>query len=180
MIGQADIGSIPARDDNGLLQAFIECPSGSRHKVDLDKKLGVMRWALELPAGVTFPANFGFVPSTLADDGDALDVIVLAGGPLPSGSIVAVRPVAVLAMSQTENGEMVRNDRIVCVPPLCRSYGEMQDLGDLRTGLMWELGDFFRSYNHMIDRDIEVHDAEDREAAEQAVEKAITAYEHAQ
>ena len=173
MIDADHLARIPARTEDGLLNAFIECPKGNGHKIDLDKELGLFRWALELPEGLTFPANFGFIPATLAEDGDALDALVLSGGPLPSGTLVAVRPVAILRMAQEEDGEMVRNDRIVGVPPLSQTFGKVERLADLRESMMWELGTFFRSYNELIDRKIEIFEPGDENDAKQLAQEAI-------
>jgi len=173
------LARIPARDGDGLLNAFIECPKGNGHKIDLDKNLGLFRWALELPEGLTFPANFGFIPATLAEDGDALDVLVLSGGPLPSGTLVSVRPVAVLRMEQDENGEMVRNDRLVGVPPLSQTFGHVEKLSDLRETMMFELGAFFRAYNEMIDRKIEILKPGNERDAQDLADKAIAMKQNA-
>ena len=175
MIDAEHFARIPARDEDGLLHAFIECPKGNTHKIDLDKKLGIFRWAIELPEGLTFPANFGFIPATLADDGDALDVMVLTGGALPSGTLVAVRPVAILRMEQEENGKMVRNDRLVGVPPLSQTFGHIERLDELRETMMWELGVFFQTYNRLIDRDVKILDPGDEKEAAKLAEKAIAA-----
>ncbi|MGB3711135.1 MAG: inorganic diphosphatase [Erythrobacter sp.] len=175
MIDAEHLARIPARDDDGLLHAFIECPKGNTHKIDLDKELGIFRWAIELPEGLTFPANFGFIPATLAEDGDALDVMVLTGGALPSGTLVSVRPVAILRMEQEEDGKMVRNDRLVGVPPLSQTFGHVERLSELRDTMMWELGVFFRTYNEMIDRKVNLLDPGNENAARELAEKAIAA-----
>ena len=175
MIDAEHLARLPARDDEGLLHAFIECPKGNTHKIDLDKKLGIFRWAIELPEGLTFPANFGFIPATMAEDGDALDVMVLTGGPLPSGTLVGVRPVAILRMEQEEDGEMVRNDRLVGVPPLSQTFGEIERLDQMRPTLMWELGVFFEVYNRLIDRKINILDPGDEQEAAELADKAIAA-----
>lgn len=179
MIDADHLARIPARTEDGLLNAFIECPKGNTHKIDLDKKLGIFRWAIELPEGLTFPANFGFIPATLAEDGDALDVMVLSGGALPSGTLVAVRPVAILRLEQEENGKMVRNDRVVGVPPLSQTFGHVHKLADLRDTMMWELGVFFRSYNQLIDRKVELLDPGDEQEAAELAEMAIAAKDFA-
>ncbi|MFB0612462.1 inorganic diphosphatase [Aurantiacibacter poecillastricola] len=180
MIDAEHLARLPARDENGLLHAFIECPKGNTHKIDLDKKLGIFRWAIELPEGLTFPANFGFIPATLAEDGDALDVMVLTGGALPSGTLVAVRPVAVLKLEQDEGGQMVRNDRLVGVPPLSQTFGHISKLSDLRETMMWELGVFFQTYNKLIDRKVRLLDPGDEVEAEKLAEDAIAAKEAAE
>ena len=177
MIDAAHLARLPARDEDGLLHAFIECPKGNTHKIDLDKKLGIFRWAIELPEGLTFPANFGFIPATMAEDGDALDVLVLTGGPLPSGTLVAVRPVAILRMEQEEEGKMVRNDRLVGVPPLSQTFGEIERLDQLRETMMWELGVFFEVYNRLIDRKVKILDPGDEKEAAALADKAIAAKE---
>ncbi|MFK4005185.1 inorganic diphosphatase [Qipengyuania sp. NPDC077563] len=175
MIDAEHLARLPARADNGLLHAFIECPKGNTHKIDLDKKLGIFRWAIELPQGLTFPANFGFIPATMAPDGDALDVMVLTGGPLPSGTLVDIRPVAVLRMEQEENGEMVRNDRLVGVPPLSQTFGEIERLDQLRPTMLWELGVFFEVYNRLINRKVEILEPGNEEDAAELAETAIAA-----
>ena len=177
MIDKEHLKRIPARDEGGLLHAFIECPKGNTHKIDLDKELGIFRWAIELPEGLTFPANFGFIPATLAEDGDALDVMVLTGGALPSGTLVGVRPVAILRMEQEEDGDMVRNDRLVGVPPLSQTFGEVHRLDQLRETMIWELGVFFRTYNELIDRKVNILDPGDESEAMELAEKAIAAKE---
>ena len=177
MIDAEHLARLPARDEDGLLHAFIECPKGNTHKIDLDKKLGIFRWAIELPEGLTFPANFGFIPATIAEDGDALDVLVLTGGPLPSGTLVAVRPVAILRMEQEEDGKMVRNDRLVGVPPLSQTFGEIERLDQLRETMMWELGVFFEVYNRLIDRKVKILDPGDEKEAAALADKAIAAKE---
>ena len=175
MIDAEHLARLPARSDDGLLHAFIECPKGNTHKIDLDKELGIFRWAIELPEGVTFPANFGFIPGTMAEDGDALDVLVLSGGPLQSGTLVGVRPVAILRLEQEEDGEMVRNDRLVGVPPLSQTFGDIERLDQLRDTMMWELGVFFRTYNEIIDRKINILDPGDENEAAELAERAIAA-----
>ena len=177
MIDAEHLARLPARDKDGLLHAFIECPKGNTHKIDLDKELGIFRWAIELPEGLTFPANFGFIPATLADDGDALDVLVLTGGALPSGTLVSVRPVAILRMEQEEDGKMVRNDRLVGVPPLSQTFGHIERLDQLRETMMWELGVFFEVYNRLIDRKVKLLDPGDETEAAKLAEEAIAAKE---
>ncbi|GMN13967.1 inorganic diphosphatase [Altererythrobacter sp. MTPC7] len=175
MIDAEHLARLPARSEDGLLHGFIECPKGNTHKIDLDKKLGIFRWALELPEGLTFPANFGFIPATLAEDGDALDVMVLTGSPLPSGTLVGVRPVAILRMEQEENGEMVRNDRLIGVPPLSQTFGHVERLDELRDTMLWELGVFFRTYNELINRKVAILDPGDEEDAARLADTAIAA-----
>src|SRR4051794_17548770 len=109
-----DPSALPTRKD-GLVVAVIETPSGSGNKLKFDVELGAYRIDRVLPAGMRFPFEFGFVPGTLADDGDPLDVIVLLDSPAYPGSVVQVRLIGVIEAEQRERGKRAweRNDRLV-------------------------------------------------------------------
>ena len=104
--------------------------------------------------------------------------MVLTGGPLPSGTVVGIRPVAILRMEQEEGGTMVRNDRLVGVPPLSQTFGHIERLDDLRETMMWELGVFFRTYNELIDRKISILEPGDEREAAALAEQVIAAKEN--
>ena len=92
---------------------MVECSEGKRGKFAYDPTLGGFELKRLLPAGTAFPLNFGFVPSTKADDGDPLDVMVIHDVPLPMGALVQVRLIGVIEAEQTEDGQTVRNDRLI-------------------------------------------------------------------
>lgn len=179
MLFQDAIGQLKPQDEEGVT-VVIETPMGSRQKYDVDHDTGLFKWALELPEGVTFPFSFGFVPNTLAEDGDPLDIMLLIDGEIPQGTVVKARLVGVLQAEQDEGhdgeAEMVRNDRIVAVANLSRVYTGVRSLDDLRPGLMWEFEQFFITYNKMIKRDFRVLD---RGSAAQAQQMLVEAVERA-
>src|SRR5215212_5641394 len=108
----AHIARLPAFDDeSGDVHAVVEAVKGSRNKFKFDEQRGLFIHDSVLPAGATFPFDFGFVPSTRADDGDPLDVLILMDEPAFVGAVVPCRLVGVIEAEQTEkDGETVRND----------------------------------------------------------------------
>src|SRR3954454_21531629 len=94
-------------------RAVIETPKGSRSKFDYDPDSGLFLLAGLVPAGMSFPLSFGFIPSTRAEDGDPLDVMVLHDETIPVGCLVSVRLRGVIKADQPEDGATVRNDRLL-------------------------------------------------------------------
>ena len=169
----------PLADDEGTVNVVIETPTGSRDKFDLDHGTGLFTWSMQLPAGMSFPVAFGFVPGTLADDGDPLDIALLVEGVFPQGVLVRCRLIGVLRAKQDENADgeaETRNDRILAVPTLAQSFGNVEDVGDLREGYYDELAAFFRRYNELIGRRFEAEDAGDRAAAYVMLDEAMKAH----
>src|SRR3954471_14147255 len=103
------------RDDSDIIHAVIETPQGSRNKYKYDEESGLFILKKVLPAGSQFPYSFGFIPKTLAEDGDPLDVLVLADEPVPVGCIVPCRLIGVLRAEQGKGHRMTRNDRLIAV-----------------------------------------------------------------
>jgi inorganic pyrophosphatase len=99
--------------DGDELTVIIETPKGSQNKYAYDPRFGTFVLDGVLPAGAVFPFDFGFVPSTIGDDGDPLDVLVLMDAAAFTGCIVASRLIGVIEAEQTENGKTFRNDRLI-------------------------------------------------------------------
>lgn len=116
-----DLKDVSPRNDDDTVNVFVETPKGSRHKYDIDDH-GLVRIAIEMPEGVTFPCSFGFVPNTIAPDGDALDIVLLTAGEVPARSLIQARLIGVLKMENDEGGEMTRNDRVVAVATMSRVF----------------------------------------------------------
>src|SRR5213075_2586116 len=117
--------------DKQLLRVVIETPKGSRNKFAFDPKEHVFELKKVLPAGMAFPYDFGFVPSTKSDDGDPVDVLVLMDEPAFAGCVVRCRPIGVIEGEQVRNETTERNDRIVAVQTDARSWAEVQTVEDL-------------------------------------------------
>ncbi len=142
--------NLAAFDDEGDLNVIIETPKGSRNKYTYDEKLKLFRLGGVLPAGASFPFDFGFVPSTLGGDGDPLDVLVLMDEPAFPGCLVYTRLVGVVEAEQTErDGETMRNDRLIGIAAESRLMRHVRALGSLSPDLLKEIEHFFISYNQV-------------------------------
>jgi inorganic pyrophosphatase len=133
----------------------VETPKGSRIKYAYDQKSGFLILSKAMPEGMVFPFNFGFIPKTLADDGDPLDVLVLNEEPLISGCLLRVRPIAVIKAKQTEKGGMVRNDRVVGQAISKEAPLEFQKL-ELKKEMVSQIEFFFKAYNSLYGKKFKV------------------------
>jgi len=127
---------------DGLIEVVIEIPRGSRNKYEYDHERHVMRLDRRLFTATTYPADYGFIPDTLAGDGDPLDALVLLEDPTFPGCWVDARPVALMWM-QDEAGP---DAKIICVPPREPRWKDVQDLKDLPEQLLEEIKHFFEVY----------------------------------
>src|ERR1700693_4437842 len=121
------------QNDNSLIQVVIETPKGSRNKYDFDSEEKVFRLKKVLPAGMTFPYDFGFVPRTLADDGDPVDVLVLMVEPAFPGCVLKCRLVGIIEGEQgkDKDKDKERNDRIVAGEKENHSFADIKHIDDL-------------------------------------------------
>ena len=114
------------------LNVIVETPKGSRNKFEYDYQLGLFKLGGVLPAGSNFPFDFGFVPSTLGEDGDPLDVLLLMDEPAFTGCLVPARLIGVVEAEQTErDGETVRNDRLIAVAAKSLAHRNLKSLEQL-------------------------------------------------
>jgi inorganic pyrophosphatase len=132
----------------------IETPRESGNKLKFDTELGAFRVDRVLPAGLRFPFDFGFIPGTLAPDGDPLDAIVLLDSPAYPGCVVLARLIGVLEAEQQEGGvgAWTRNDRLVAVVGGPKGHASARALGDIDRFELDGIGSFFTSY-HALDGD---------------------------
>ena len=139
---------LPAWDsESGLLHVIVDTPKGSPTKFKHDVKKDMFTISHVLPPGAAFPFDFGSIPSTAAEDGDPLDVLVLLENPTFPGCLTLVRIVGVLEAKQTQKGRTLRNDRLIGVATESRAYGEIRSIKDLPKHLLDEIEHFFVSYN---------------------------------
>jgi inorganic pyrophosphatase len=137
------------KDDKQLLRVVIETPKGSRNKFayDCDEQIFVLKKVL--PSGMSFPYDFGFVPSTQADDGDPLDVLVLMDEPAFPGCVVFCRIIGVIEGEQREKKSKLRNDRIIAIQEEAHSWSEVESVGQLGKQFCRELAEFFVNYHEL-------------------------------
>ncbi len=133
------------------INAVIETPKGSRNKYVYDKETGGYKLKKALPAGMVFPFDFGFIPATIADDGDPMDILVLTDAPTFSGCIIESKVIGIIKVQQEKKGQEVRNDRVIAVQLDSRQYASVERLGDLEEGLLKEIIHFFASYNNITE-----------------------------
>src|SRR3954470_22594865 len=124
---------------NDSLMVVIETPKGSPNKLAFEPRYGTFVLKGVLPAGAVFPFDFGFVPSTRAEDGDPLDVLVLMDAPVFPGCVVPSRLVGVIEAEQTEDGKTERNDRLLAVAANSATHRSIQDLRDLSPDLVTQI-----------------------------------------
>lgn len=133
--------------ESGDLHVIIDTPKGSRNKFAWDEELELFELGGVLPAGAVFPYDFGFVPRTRGEDGDALDVLVLMDEPAFTGCLVSCRLLGVIEAEQTEKGKTQRNDRLLAVASSSHTHGHLKSLDDLNNRIVDEIEHFFVSYN---------------------------------
>ncbi|MBV8032067.1 MAG: inorganic diphosphatase [Betaproteobacteria bacterium] len=166
--------ALPPRDPKTkLVNVVIDTPRGSRNKFKYDAALGVFKLGRILPEGHYFPYDFGSVPGTTAEDGDALDVMVMMDEPAFTGCLVQVRLIGVITGRQTEKGETITNDRLLAVPVTKSNKPALRSIGELGPAKLEHLQHFFVSYNQAMGRTFKPGRPQGPRAAEKKLERAI-------
>ena len=142
------LSDLPVRDrETGDISVVVETPKGSHNKYKYDGKCRALRLGAVLAEGLSFPYDFGFVPSTQGEDGDPLDVLVFLDHGVPPGCVVTARLIGVLEVRQREGqGKWKRNDRFLAVATHAPAHGHLLTLADLRPHLLDEVESFFVHY----------------------------------
>lgn len=160
-----------------LINVIIEIPAGSNNKYEIDKKTGLISLDRANYTSSPYPFDYGFVPQTLWDDGDALDVVVLTTYPLAPGILVEVRPVALIEMIDDGDSDY----KIVGVPKNDRRWDGVKDLKDVNEHKLKEIVHFFKTYKQLkkdgVEHSVEIKGIKDKKEALKAVEKSIKIYE---
>jgi len=145
---------IPAfADEDGNLNAIVETAHESRNKFKFDEELDLFRLTPVLHAGLIFPYDFGFVPGTLGEDGDPLDVLLLMEEPTFAGCLVVARPIGVIEAVQykrKKSKDKVRNDRIIAVAVEGPQYRSVHSLAEVDKHLVRQIEQFFVDYNEEL------------------------------
>ena len=149
-----DLLSLPSWADKKYLHAVVETPRGSSCKLDFDPKLGAFTLAKPLMAGLTYPYDWGFIPSTKAEDGDPLDVLIIHDAKTYPGVVLKCRPIGILEVEQKSQGRVERNDRVFAVPDRSSLEADLRDVRDLPSHGREELEQFFRATNALEDKEL--------------------------
>ena len=145
----ADLSKLPAQLDvkKRTCRAIVETPKGCRNKFDYDPDSGLFVLGGLLPEGMMFPFDFGFIPSTLGEDGDPLDILVLMDAPAHVGCLIDVRIIGIIQAEQIEDGKTESNDRLLGVAIHSYDHEDLNSIDDVSKTLLDQLEAFFISYN---------------------------------
>ena len=144
------IDRLPPFDDEDNLTTIVEATRGSRNKFKYDAKRRVFVLDSVLPAGAMYPFDFGFVPSTVGEDGDPVDVLILMDEPAFVGAVIPARLIGAVQAEQTEvDGSTMRNDRLIAVAVSSHTYRGVASLDTLPPNLVDEVEHFWISYNQI-------------------------------
>lgn len=154
------------------INVIIEISKGSNNKYELDKETGLLKLDRVLYSAFFYPADYGFAPQTLWDDGDPLDVLVVSTNPLPPLCLVTVRPVAIMDMIDSGEGDA----KVIAVPVDDPRFKHVQDLKDLNPHFLKEMEHFFAHYKDLQGKKVEVQGFKGKADAIKAVEKSQQLY----
>ena len=171
----ADLFTLPHHLDSKArtVRAIVETPPGHRSKFNYSPDSGLFELHDILPAGMSFPMAFGFVPNTLAEDGDPIDIVVMADEDLPVGCLASVRLLGVIEAVQTDrDGTSNRNDRLIGRIEKSRIYADVDDLECLGPAMVDELTRFFETYNELKGKNFAVKAVSDPGRACALIEEA--------
>ena len=152
--------------------AVVECPKGSTIKYELDKETGFIKLDRVLYSAVHYPGDYGFVPKTLYEDGDPLDIIILSNFPVAPGVLVTVRPIGVVEM--IDEGE--KDYKIIAVhskDPRFDRYNNITDVGD---SVLEEVRHFFETYKQLQGKDVEIRGIKGLIEAKKEIKRSIQMY----
>lgn len=155
----ADPSQLSSTDgDDKTIQVVIETPKGCRNKYAFDQDERVFTLKKVLPAGMAFPYDFGFIPSTRAEDGDPIDVLVLMDEPAFPGCLLKCRAIGVIEGEQGKKGDKQRNDRIVAVERDNHRWAHVKHIDDLGKQFVRELEEFFVNYHELTGKKYKIID----------------------
>ncbi len=160
-------------DAPDVFNSIIEIPQGGKVKYELDKKTGMLRVDRMLFSSVVYPANYGFIPGSYADDDDPLDILALAQEPVDPLCILRARPIGM--MSMLDEGE--EDAKIICIhvdDPAFNDYWHIKELPDHR---LRELRRFFQDYKALEDKTVRVQEFFGPERAKEVIEEALKGYQ---
>jgi inorganic pyrophosphatase len=152
------LAALPAFDrETGDVTVVVETPKGSHNKYEYDPDCDAIRMSAVLGEGLSFPYDFGFVPSTLGEDGDPLDVLLFLDHAVPPGCVATARMIGVLEVRERSGKERwKRNDRFFAVATHAHTHQALKTLADLRPHLLDEIESFFAHYASLNGKRIEV------------------------
>src|SRR5215467_12828629 len=175
--GLSDPSRLPpfAANDETTIHVIVETPKGSRNKYAFDPEKTVYTLKKVLPVGMAFAYDFGFIPSTLAEDGDPVDVLVLMDEPAFPGCLLKCKVIGVIEGEQGKKGHKERNDRIVAVEQANHSFADVDRVRDLGKKFVRELEEFFVNYHALSGEKYRILDLKGPSKARRRIHDGIDA-----
>ena len=155
-----------------VLEVLIEIPKGCRNKYEYDKKRNMIKFDRMLFSSVHYPSDYGFVPNTLSEDGDPLDVLVLVNQPTFPGCLIDARPIGLFVMYD----EKGRDDKVLCVPVSDPLWNHIHSLEQAPPHLLDEIEHFFSIYKDLEQKKVKVEGWQDKAAALKVIKEAEQRY----
>lgn len=150
----------------------IEIPKGSKAKYELDKQTGILKLDRILHTSTHYPANYGFIPRTYADDMDPLDVLVLCSEQIYPMTLISCYPIGVITM--LDNGH--NDEKIIAIPYNDPTYNEYKDISELPKHIFDEMTHFFSVYKSLENKETVVDEVKGRESAIEIIGQTIESY----
>ena len=158
-----------SKEEISSFDVLIEIPKGSRNKYEYDFQLKKIRYDRMIFSSMMYPADYGFVPETLALDGDPLDVLVLVTEPTFPGCVMEVKPIGVFHMADEKGPD----EKVICVPMSDPIGNKVNDLSELNPHLLKEIEHFFKVYKDLEKKKVDVGGWGDVHEAKDIVAKCI-------
>jgi len=162
----------PGSDIPDLVNVVVEIPKGSQNKYEYDTELGILKLDRVLFSPLHYPGDYGFIPQTLAKDGDPADALVLVSFPTFSGVVIEARPIGVLIM--IDDGE--EDDKILCVPKNDIRFDRFKNITDVEEPILNEIAHFFTVYKELEGKNVEIKGWKDLDKAKEILNESVEAY----
>lgn len=152
---------------------LIEIPKGSRNKYEYDFEMKKLRYDRMIFSSMMYPADYGFIPETLALDGDPLDVLVLVTEPTFPGCVMEVKPIGVFHMADEKGPD----EKVICVPVSDPVWNRLNDLSDVNGHLIKEIEHFFKVYKDLEQKKVDVEGWGNLQEASSIIEQCLERYQ---
>lgn len=162
----------PKRIHNDDFMAVVEISKGSKNKYELDKETGLLKLDRILYTATHYPANYGFIPRTYADDLDPLDVLILCSQAVAPLTLVRCYPIGVISM--IDNGRF--DEKIIAIAFDDPTYNTYTDISQIPSHIFDEMSHFFKVYKELEGKETVINETKGREAAVEIIDKAIDSY----
>lgn len=161
-------------NEDGTINVIIEIAKGSKNKYELDKETGLIKLDRVMYTGQDYPFDYGFIPNTLCDDKDPLDVVLYTTYPLNTGILLEARPIAVIKMIDGGEGD----DKILAVPANDPRMKDITSLSTFPAHFIKEVRHFFETYKLIQNKKVEIGEILDTDDAKRIINESIELYKN--